>query len=88
MFKTTVQTIEGKQVIAKCQDLAKFVRTSEKRNNELIESCQKTNIAYKLPQKHNATRWKSMEMCVSSVIYLKPALQFLAKMKMKMMKKF
>ena len=78
VFKTTVQTIEVKKVIAKCQDLAKFVRMSEKRNNELKESCQKTNIAYKLPQKHNATRWNSMEMCVSSVIYLKPALQFLA----------
>ena len=50
-LKVKVQAVQVKRVIAKCQDLAKFVRLSETRNNQLKEACLKTKINYKLPKK-------------------------------------
>ena len=62
----------------KCHKIAKYVRLSEARNNELKVVCKKTNTSYKLPVKQNATRWNSVQMNIEYVLHLTDPLQYLA----------
>ena len=78
-MKATIQNIPVHEVSTKCQGIAKYVRMSEGRNNELKTACKKKGIKYKLPTKQVPTRWNSEVTNIDSVVTLEPALQFLAK---------
>ncbi len=75
--KATVQSIPIKRVSKKCAEVAKFVRGSELRNNELKAACKKKDIKYRLPSKQMPVRWNTQEANIRSVVRLRPALQFL-----------
>ena len=77
-MKATVLNTPVNQVSKKCQEVAKFVRMSEGRNNELKAACKRKNIKYRLPSKQMAVRWNTEEANISSVVRLQEALQFLA----------
>ena len=76
-MKAEVLTIPVKRVSNKCKEVAKFVRMSEQRNNELKVACRKKEIKYKLPKKQMPVRWNSQEANINSVVRLRHALQFL-----------
>lgn len=76
-MKSTVQNVPVITVNKKCKELAKFVRGSEGRNNELKAACKMKNIKYRLPSKQMAVRWNTQEANISSVVRLRPALQYL-----------
>ena len=77
-FKSKVGNIEIKDLLEKCQKLAKYCRSSEFSNNELQEACKTTNITYIRPVLANATRWNSTEANLSSLLRLQPALSYLS----------
>ena len=76
-MKAEVMSIPVKNVSKKCKQVAKFVRASEQRNNELKVACRKKEIKYKLPKKQMPVRWNSQEANINSVVRLRHALQFL-----------
>lgn len=76
-FKATVQNVPINNVNKKCKEMAKFVRGSEGRNNELKEACRQKQIKYRLPSKQMPVRWNTQEANISSVVRLRHALQFL-----------
>ena len=76
-MKSTVQNIPVITVSKKCQELAKFVRGSEVRNFELKTACKMKDIKYRLPSKQMPVRWNTQEANISSVVRLRPALQYL-----------
>lgn len=73
-----ILNIKIKDVLEKCRELAKFVRRSEKNKNDLKKECQLKEIRFIMPVLPNETRWHSVEMNVSSVLHLTPAIQSLA----------
>ena len=76
-MKSTIQNIPVITVSKKCQELAKFVRGSEVRNFELKTACKMKDIKYRLPSKQMPVRWNTQEANISSVVRLRPALQYL-----------
>ena len=77
-MKLTLGLVSLKIVFDKSQELAVFVRRSEKRNNELKSACEKTGTSYILPTKSIDVRWNSKADSLASVIKLKAAFQHLA----------
>ena len=75
VFELTILAIEVDEVMDKCKKLAKFVRRSETRKNELKDACKETETNFILPQLPNTTRQNSKEANVSSTIKLKHPLQ-------------
>ena len=65
VFDLAILAIEVGEVMDKCKDLAKFVRRSETRQNELKDACNETETNFILPRLPNTTRWNSKESNVS-----------------------
>ena len=64
-------------ILVKCRELAKMVRRSEARKDELKTACDKSGTPFILPVLPNNTRWNSTEANVESIMKLTKALQYL-----------
>ena len=77
IFKSKIVSLDVKDVVVKSNNLAVFVRRSEKNKNDLKNACEAAGIKFIMPKKSNKTRWNSTVVNLCSVLHLLPAFQHL-----------
>ena len=64
-----------KKLLADTKSIAKFTNKSEPARKLLEEECKQAGIKFKTLKNPNDTRWNSAEANLSSVLYLKEAIE-------------
>ena len=72
------QNVVIKDILRKCQEVAIFVRKSEKTKVALENACKDTNVSFRLPILANKTRWNSRYDNIESNLELKKPLLHLS----------